>query len=107
MNKDFQLGKYFRLVVGNDWRFLSTPAVQVTLSEWSGSKGVTVRILGAVVSLVYYPHGDSHSYMFFTEFYEEDYCEDCANSESDYCDNCVEHVDFLTKDSVALRDIVG
>lgn len=101
------MGKYFRLVVGNDWHFLSTPSVQVTLNDWSGSTGITLRVLGAWLSVIYYPNGDSRSNMFSYEFYEEDCCEDCVRSESDYCDNCVEHVDLLTNENVALRDVVG
>lgn len=105
MTKDFQLGKYFRVTWSNSWNYLSTPYIWFMFNKTG--KGIGISFLGANLNLFYYPNGDARESMFSYEFYDEDYCEDCANSESDYCNDCVDHVEFkdwLTKDNVALRD---
>lgn len=96
------MGKYFRLAVGNDWHFLSTPSVQFLWGDWDWCRSITLRFLGAWASVIYYPNGDSHDNMFSTEFYEEDYDE--ADYEDCDCD-CDEPE--LTKENIALRDVVG
>ncbi len=108
MYREYLLGKYFKISTNSYWKVIETPSICIDLERHKGVGCVGFRFLGWTVHLWHYSNGDSKIYTSdYDEVYEEDYCQDCIESESDYCDNCVDHVELLTKDNVALRDIVG
>jgi hypothetical protein len=95
MYTDFLLGKNFRIVLRNNWEYLSTPHIWLSLDD---PKGIGFCFFGLDLSLRYYPYGDAHENMFSTEFYEEDYDEEL------YEDEDHEEDTKLNKNNIALRD---